>query len=260
VPEKLNFFPSENQSIAGYHIIITSSHYQIIKLILYFWTEKRFWSKKMSITKDDILKDDILREAQKLFQQFGLKKTTMEDIARALGKGKSTLYYYFSSKEEIFDAVVMKEMEEVFNNVKLAVQKACSAEEKLKAFTLTKIKSVQKKANLYKLVKGEVQDTIRCMNHLRAQYDIRETQLVKEILSFGICNGEFMEQIREDLDILPSVLVSSLRGLERDIFTEAKYAKLEPRMESIMSIMIRGLKRTGATIEKQAMVSQDADR
>jgi AcrR family transcriptional regulator len=206
----------------------------------------------MSVTKDDILKDDILREAQKLFQQFGLKKTTMEDIARALGKGKSTLYYYFSSKEEIFDAVVMKEMEEVFNNVKTAVQKACSAEGKLKAFTLTKIKSVQKKANLYKLVKGEMQDTIRCNKHLRVQYDIRETQLVREILSFGICNGEFMEQIQDDLDILPSVMVSSLRGLERDIFTENKYAKLESRMESIMTIMIRGMKKGETLVQKQA--------
>ena len=206
----------------------------------------------MSVSKDDILKDDILREAQKLFQQFGLKKTTMEDIARALGKGKSTLYYYFASKEEIFDAVVMKEMEEVFNNVKTAVQKAGSAEEKLKAFTLTKIKSVQKKANLYKLVKGEMQDTIRCMKHLRTQYDIREIQLVREILSFGICNGEFMKQIQDDLDILPSVMVSSLRGLERDIFTENKYAKLESRMESIMTIMIRGMKKEATIFEKQA--------
>ena len=205
-------------------------------------------------TKDDILKDDILREAQKLFQQFGLKKTTMEDIAKAMGKGKSTLYYYFSSKEEIFDAVVMKEMEELFNSVKLAVQKACSAEDKLKAFTLTKIKAVQKKANLYKLVKGEMQDTIRCMKHLRTQYDIREINLVKEILSFGIDNGEFMSQISDDLDILPSVMVSSLRGLERDIFTENRYAKLEPRMESIMSIMIRGL-RNERTITNNKIVA-----
>ncbi len=196
----------------------------------------------MLLAKDDSIKEDILREAQKLFQQFGLRKTTMEDIAKAMGKGKSTLYYYFSSKEEIFDAVVMREMEEVFNNVKQAVQKAVSAEEKLKAFTLTKIKAVQKRANLCKLVHGEMQDTMRCMKHLHTQYDKHEIKLVKEILSFGIGNGEFARQIAGELDILPSVIVSSLRGLERDMFTNSKYLKLEPRMESIMSIMISGLK------------------
>ncbi len=195
----------------------------------------------MLITKDDIIKDEILREAQKLFQQFGVKKTTMEDIAKAMGKGKSTLYYYYCSKEDIFDAVIQKEMDEVFHYVKQAVEKAETAEEKLKAFTLSKIKAVQKRANLYKVVKGEMQDTMRCMKHLHAEYDIQETNLVKEILIFGIKNGEFAKQIKKDLDILPSVMVSSLRGLERDLFTD-KYAKLESRMESIMGIMMHGLK------------------
>ncbi len=196
----------------------------------------------MLIAKDDIIRVDILREAQKLFQQFGLRKTTMEDIARAMGKGKSTLYYYYCSKEEIFDAVVMKEMEEVFTNVQQAVSKAVTAEEKLKAFTLTKIKAVQKKINLYKIVNREMQETVYCMKHLHSEYDIRETNLVKDILKFGISNGEFIQELSKDLDLLPSVMVSSLRGLERDMFTENKYAKLESRMESIMSIMIRGLR------------------
>src|SRR5476649_2745087 len=124
----------------------------------------------MIVTKDDTIKDDILKEAQKLFQQFGVKKTTMEDIAKAIGKGKSTLYYYYCSKEEIFDAVVLKETGEVFNCVKLAVERAGSAEEKLKAFTLTKIKAVQKKANLYKFIKGDMPDNIHCMKHLHAEY------------------------------------------------------------------------------------------
>jgi AcrR family transcriptional regulator len=199
------------------------------------------FGRKMLITKDDIIKEEILKEAQKLFQQFGVKKTTMEDIAKAMGKGKSTLYYYYCSKEDIFDAVVQKEMGEVFHYVKQAVEKAETAEEKLKVFTLSKIKAVQKRANLCKIVKGEIQDTLRCMKHLHEAYDLQETNLVKEILEFGIRNGEFSKQIKKDLDILPSVMVSSLRGLERDLFTD-KYAKLESRMESIMGIMMRGLK------------------
>lgn len=79
------------------------------------------------IVKDDIVKADILKAAEKLFQQFGLRKTTMEDIAKAMGKGKSTLYYYYNNKEEIFDAVVMKEMWEVFDITQNAVENARSA-------------------------------------------------------------------------------------------------------------------------------------
>ncbi len=196
----------------------------------------------MIVAKDDSIRDEILKEARKLFQQFGVKKTTMEDIAKSMGKGKSTLYYYFCSKEDIFDAVILEEMDEVFTSVKHAVEKAATAEEKLKAFTLTKIKAVQKRANLYKIVKGEMQDNMRCMKHLHTEYDTQEIQLVKDILKFGVKNGEFIKTIGKELDILPSVMVSSLRGLERDMFIDARYAKLEPRMESIMGIMIRGLR------------------
>ena len=197
----------------------------------------------MILAKDDTIRDEILKEARKLFQQFGVKKTTMEDIAKAMGKGKSTLYYYFCSKEDIFDAVILREMDEVFASVKQAVEKADSAENKLKAFTLTKIRAVQKRANLYKLVKGEVQDSLRCMKHLHTEYDKQETGFIKDILQFGINRGEFQKSIGKELDILPSVLVSSLRGLERDMFIDARYARLEPRMESIMGIMIRGLRK-----------------
>ena len=195
----------------------------------------------MLIAKDDIIKDEILKEAQKLFQQFGVKKTTMEDIAKAMGKGKSTLYYYYCSKEEIFDAVILKEMDEVFNRVKMAVEKAVSAEEKLKAFTLTKIKAVQKRVNLCKMVSGEKQDNMRCMKHLHTEYDRQEVKLVKEILKFGVSNGEFSKSIGKELDILPAVMVSSLRGLERDMFIDGRFGKLEPRMDSIIGIMIKGM-------------------
>jgi AcrR family transcriptional regulator len=196
----------------------------------------------MIVAKEDFIREDILKEAQKLFQQYGVRKTTMEDIARAMGKGKSTLYYYYCSKEEIFDAVILREMEEVFNRVKQSVEKADSAEDKLKAFTLTKIKAVQKRANLYKIVRGEIQEGQHCTKHLHAAYDSQEIELVRDILSFGVANGEFSKELEKELDILPAVMVSSLRGLEKDIFIDARFAKLEPRMESIMGIMIRGLK------------------
>jgi AcrR family transcriptional regulator len=193
--------------------------------------------------KDELIKEEILREAQKLFQQFGLKKTTMEDIAKAMGKGKSTLYYYYCSKEEIFDAVILKEMDEVFNQVKQAVNNAVTAEEKLKMFAVTKIKALQKKSNLYKIVRGELQENMRCMKHMYHAYDQQETKLMKSILSFGLANGEFDRSISKELDLLPSVMVSSLRGIERDMFIGNKYAKMEARIGSIVAILLRGLKK-----------------
>ncbi|MCK7536282.1 MAG: TetR/AcrR family transcriptional regulator [Marinilabiliales bacterium] len=51
----------------------------------------------------------IILTASKIFSHYGFRKTTMEEISRALKKGKSSIYYYFGSKEEIFEAVVLYE-------------------------------------------------------------------------------------------------------------------------------------------------------
>lgn len=197
----------------------------------------------MPPTKDDKIRGEILQEAQKLFQQYGIRKTTMEDIARSMGKGKSTLYYYFCSKEEIFDAVIRKEMHEVFEKVKESVAEATSAEAKLKTFFITKIKAVQKRVNLCSVVREGISDRIHCVKHLYEEYDKRERKLLKEILQFGLEEGSFSQDIRKEMEILPSVMVSSLKGLEWDVLTDAHYPRLGPRLESIISILVRGLQK-----------------
>ena len=50
------------------------------------------------------VKEQILQGAQKLFQSKGLGSITMEEVAQSIGKGKSSLYYYFKSKEDLFMA------------------------------------------------------------------------------------------------------------------------------------------------------------
>ncbi|HSU50274.1 MAG TPA: helix-turn-helix domain-containing protein, partial [Segetibacter sp.] len=62
------------------------------------------------VAKDELMVREILSTAKALFAHHGLKKTTMEDIANSLGKGKSTLYYYFTGKTQIFEAVVKEEL------------------------------------------------------------------------------------------------------------------------------------------------------
>ena len=51
----------------------------------------------------------IIKTAGQIFSRYGFKKTTMEEIAKALKIGKSSIYYYYQSKEEIFEAVVLNE-------------------------------------------------------------------------------------------------------------------------------------------------------
>lgn len=56
--------------------------------------------------KSETKRQTILDVATKAFIELGFNNTSMSEIASRVGGSKSTLYNYFSSKEEIFSAVM----------------------------------------------------------------------------------------------------------------------------------------------------------
>src|SRR6202000_2092483 len=82
-----------------------------------------------TLQRDEIVVRDILDTARNLFKKSGFKKTTMGDIARSLGKAKSSLYYYYPSKEDIFEAVLYAEMDELLDQIHRSVPLAGSPKE-----------------------------------------------------------------------------------------------------------------------------------
>lgn len=55
------------------------------------------------------LEPRILLAAKKMFERFGFKKTTVDEIASEAGVAKSTLYQHFKSKEDLFMSVIIDE-------------------------------------------------------------------------------------------------------------------------------------------------------
>lgn len=51
-------------------------------------------------------KTEIINAARQLFQTKGYDKVTMQDMMDSLAVAKGTIYHYFKSKEELFEAVV----------------------------------------------------------------------------------------------------------------------------------------------------------
>jgi AcrR family transcriptional regulator len=62
---------------------------------------------------DPDVKDAWIKELTALYLQHGLGKFTMDKISKKLAISKATLYKYFSSKEEIIDAVVQYKIQEI---------------------------------------------------------------------------------------------------------------------------------------------------
>ncbi len=54
-------------------------------------------------------REKLIEVARQLFVHKGLDNTTMNDIANASDKGRRTIYTYFKSKREIYNAVIERE-------------------------------------------------------------------------------------------------------------------------------------------------------
>lgn len=193
-------------------------------------------------TKDEQIRAEVVVAARGLFQRFGLFKTTMEDIAKATGKGKSTLYYYYASKDEIFDAVIKEDMEDVMGQVQVAVNKAGTAEEKLKTFTLTKLKILAQKATLNSVVFGEISENPQLIKKLKKDYEAQELDLLKNILAFGVAEGEFKKVSDDDLDSMSYIMLSASRGIELATLEECRIKKMGDRLDFILHLLCHGIK------------------
>ena len=189
------------------------------------------------------MREEILEASRGLFQKFGLDKTTMEDIAEAAGKGKSTLYYYFKSKEDVFYAVASAEMRKATDEIALAVSACKSSTEKMLAFFKTRADILSSKAKLYPIIFKEQKKHIEFFHKIQRETNMTEITLLKEILLKGIASGEFKSIKKEECDALAITGVTALHGMYTNLILEGEEIPSETDKMNLMArIFVRGLK------------------
>ncbi|MBP1656441.1 MAG: TetR/AcrR family transcriptional regulator [Bacteroidetes bacterium] len=172
------------------------------------------------LSKDDVVREIILHAAKRVFRKWGLNKTTMEDIAHEAGKGKSTLYYYFVSKDEIFDAVVRAELSGVLQRSKAAVQNVTSAKEKLRTYVMASFAELKNTATLYDIVREEIKGNPHFNEIIQKQFEESEETFLKGILTLGAQQKEFMFADERELATAARVVLNIMRALELYFFLE----------------------------------------
>src|ERR1700744_258335 len=121
----------------------------MFKMIIFAAYPYSMQTNEQSYIKEDVIQEQILQAAKRLFQVHGLHKVTMDDVAKAVGKGRSSLYYYYKSKDEILDAVTSAEIRNMLTAITQAVNKAPNFEQKLYAFFTTKLNILREKGSFY---------------------------------------------------------------------------------------------------------------
>ncbi|MCD4674685.1 MAG: TetR/AcrR family transcriptional regulator [Desulfobacula sp.] len=182
----------------------------------------------------------IIVAAKGLFSRFGLGKTTMEDIATASKKAKSTLYYYFKSKEEVFSSVIMQEI----TGLKSAISKAVRNEDdpyyKLRKFVSTRLEYLSKKADQYTAIREEYLKNYEFIKELLDDYSRWEISTIKDIIEYGREKGFF--EITDSVGVSRAIFFA-LKGLEYPWAVNLSKNELEKSAEILLDVLLKGVSR-----------------
>lgn len=190
--------------------------------------------------KKDSISDSILEAAETLFQKWGIRKTTMDDIAQEAGKSKSLIYYYFKNKEAVRKAVAIAQAERITRIVRKEVEKKKTAKEKLLAYVYTTFCETRRAVTLYEIARGEMKTSswlIR-IREVMGRYYAREAKIVEGILRFGNKNKEFRSIGGHDISDTAQAIVTVMRSLTISLFIESEDKKL---IDQIIMLLSKGL-------------------
>lgn len=77
--------------------------------------------------EEDAVRQRILDAARDLYIENGLRRTTMEDVAKRAGMGRATLYRRFSEKDQLFQALVLRDVQRDLVLIENAIRSISSA-------------------------------------------------------------------------------------------------------------------------------------
>ncbi len=195
------------------------------------------------VPKDDKVLQEILQAAREIFSKFGLKKSTMEDVARSIGKGKSTLYYYYSGKNELFEAVIKDELDKHIKNMQRAISNASGPLAKLKALFLERLELKKQLLNLGQVVQQDFFDNFETLLNIKKELEITQVGFVKEIVREGIEGGEFRNLSEEDITLFSYWVVAGFGGLDHPVYTSDCLKHSDVFTEKVTGFILYGLKK-----------------
>lgn len=188
--------------------------------------------------KTDV-KDSIVTVAQKMFQHYGFRKTTMDEIAQAARKGKSSLYYYFESKEDVFQAVVEKEAANLRSELTVKVQECSSAMQKLRVYINVRMNGFKNWGNLYGALKDEYLSNFGFIEKIRTKYDHNEIESIKNIIQEGIESKEFRPL---NVALAAKTIVVAMKGLEVPLLIEPDVKRnFKNEINDMLEILFHGI-------------------
>lgn len=148
-------------------------------------------------SKSDQSRDLILSAAAKLFRDQGFSATTLRQIAAATNMKAGSIYYHFSSKEQILDEVLDTGLTCIFSTVREAVANCrpdANVETRILAAMdahLRTLLSASEFTSVNIRIYGQLSETIRQRHHpKRREYGLFWDDLFNQAIQSGVFRSD----------------------------------------------------------------------
>jgi len=185
-------------------------------------------------------KERILETATDIFSRFGIKKSTMDEIAQKVRMGKSTLYHYFKSKEEIFLEVVKRESDTLKENLKKEVEKAITPQNKFRAYAKARMKYLKELINYYNTLTDAYLEIYPFTKDIQRDFENFELNSLSTI---------FKEGIKKDVFNIPNpklaarMVMIAFKGFEYLYFIKEQPTELEGELDNLIDMFFKGIEK-----------------
>jgi AcrR family transcriptional regulator len=186
----------------------------------------------MVVVKSEI-RADIVSIARKVFSRKGYRHTTMDEIARAAKMGKSSIYYYYKSKEDIFEAVVVKEAQELKRQLIKVISSGYTPIDRLRDYIMFRLYHVKTVSNFYAALNEDDLGQMKFVKRVREKFEEEEFKMVRDVLEKGMSDGAF---VINNAEIGAMAFTTMLKGLELPLFLN-KYTRTEK--EKLLDELVR---------------------
>ena len=166
-------------------------------------------------------KRKIFETSMKLFAEKGYDATSIEEITATVGVAKGTLYYHFSSKEEIFNFLVEEGIKLLQNSIDIKTSKFSNYIDKIKAIILIQIKIVVKYEDIITILLsqflGKEARNQKCKKHILEYVEKIENIVEEGIQAKQIKQGNAQAIASEIYSLICSCLVYKEKNEKIDV-------------------------------------------
>ncbi|TCU79444.1 TetR family transcriptional regulator [Tissierella praeacuta] len=184
-------------------------------------------------------REEIIAVALRLIEENGFPKTSMREIAVSANMGKSSLYDFFKTKDEIVVYAVEKEIEETIQKVQRIIAEESSPEQCLRKIMLNHL-GVPKQYRTVLMWLNTESDYLEEEYQKRlkiARYAYQD--IIKTVIENGVSAGIFR---KTDANLMARLLINSVIAI---VYTSRPSASPEKMMEETMNIFLHGIMNTG---------------